>query len=398
MAQYFRNTTTGEMFAMDANTNTVYPVSSIPAGATVSQGSQTMQQVASNYGFSVTSGPAVVGNIEGTGSSGIPNPTAYPPTGGSGTSTPSSAASSTPQPVNIPNTSGQKYSIPIGYDFSGAPSGGIVNIGGQKYIYQDTYLEPVPANLANASAYTVPLKGGPILSAVTGDPTMQDHLKNIANVPELSALLPGLESILNKALESGKVINPNIEISPTQIQQFLTQATTELEPYFQERLGLLKNDIDVSMKRLMEDYQKGIERAKDPFKQALATQAESEAQAGTTFSSGRQEREKRNIDVQQNKLEDFTSTTERNIQDTGLAYEKEAGSNLARSLNLPGLTGFTATTEGISPGATRNVYAPLGNIPLGNIGKEKEVALNLRKSELEESFRKNRILDLSPLS
>ena len=65
-----------------------------------------------------------------------------------------------PQPITVANTSGQKYSVPTGYDYSGAPSGGIVDIGGQKYIYQGTYLEPVPANLAGASAYVVPQTGG----------------------------------------------------------------------------------------------------------------------------------------------------------------------------------------------------------------------------------------------
>ena len=233
---------------------------------------------------------------------------------------------------------------------------------------------------------------------VSEDPAMASHLANIAGVPELAGLLPGLESILNKAIESGKVVNPNIEISPAQIQQFLTQATTELEPYYKERLGLLKNDLDVSMKRLTEDYAKGIERAKDPFKQELATQAEGEAQSGTAFSSGRADREKRTVDVQQNKLEDFTTQATRNIQDTGLAYEKEAGSDLARSLNLPTLTGYSASNTGITPGVTRSVYAPLGNIPLGSVGKERETALRTRASELEETYRRNRILDLSPLS
>lgn len=240
--------------------------------------------------------------------------------------------------------------------------------------------------------------GGAILSDLSKDPSLQEHFNNVSSVPELAGLLPGLESMLEKAIESGKVVNPNIEISPVQIAQFLNQAKTELEPYYQEKLSLLRSDLDLSVKRLVDDYTKGIERAKDPFKQELETQAESEAQSGTTYSSERVDRERRLVVGQQEKLDDFTTSATRSLQDKGLSFEKEAGSNLARTLNIPGLTGFKATTGGITPGATQSTYNPLGNIALGNIGKEREVALRTRASELEENFRRNRILDLSPLS
>jgi len=200
-----------------------------------------------------------------------------------------------------------------------------------------------------------------------------------------------------KAIEAGKVVNPNIELSPAVLKKFKDQAITELDPYYKEKFSLLDNEFNTSIGRLMEDYNKQMGRVDTGFKEKLGAQAGTEAEQGTAFSSGRQAREARTVELANQTLEDETVGVQRSAQDAATSYEKLAGTDRLKSLNIPGLRSFTATNTGVTPGASRTLYNPLGNIAMGDYNKQKTVDISTRASDLENVYRKNRTLDLSTL-
>lgn len=235
----------------------------------------------------------------------------------------------------------------------------------------------------------------PVVAAQLQDPATKAWFDSAP--PELQVAYLQAASSLDSALASGKVVNPNIQLTDAENRKLLDQATQELDPYYQEKFGISKNDFQTSISRLMEDYQTGINRTKDTFKQDLANQAEGEAQAGTAYSSGRVDRQGRTLNLQQNTLDDAVTAATRAGQDAAKTYEQQAGTSNLRSLNIPGLSTFQATPTGVNTTGSRNLYAPLGTVPLGEIGKAKETAISARKSQLESAFRSNRLLDLTSL-
>jgi LysM repeat protein len=216
--------------------------------------------------------------------------------------------------------------------------------------------------------------------------------------PEMQAYFLETGRYQGMMLENGKVVNPNIELSPSVIKKFVDQATTEIDPAYKEKFSLLDNEFTTSIDRMMTDYNKEMGRVDTSFKKTLGEQAQSEAESGTAFSSGRQDRETQAVDKQNQIMGDFTTSVQRTAQDNALKYEEAAGSDRLRSLNIPGLTSYNASNQGVSQGASRSLYAPLGNIALGSINKTREVDLAQRSKELEGDYRKSRILDYSSLS
>lgn len=198
-----------------------------------------------------------------------------------------------------------------------------------------------------------------------------------------------------KAIESGKVVNPNIELTPEVLKKFKDQAMTELDPVYKEKFSLLDNEFNTSISRLMDEYNKQMGRVDTTFKQTLGTQAEGEAASGTAFSSGRKQRQERTIDLQNQTLADTELAAQQAAQDTATAYEKLAGSDKLRTLNIPGLTQYRASGTGVTSAGTRSLYNPLGNIALGEYNQQKEKELGLRSAELEKDYRANRELNLS---
>ena len=246
--------------------------------------------------------------------------------------------------------------------------------------------------------------GGIYAGVIKSNPVFADMLKDPAMKAQYDSLPPDLQGIflqtansLGKAIESGKVINPNIELTPAENAKLLKQAETELDPYYREQLGIMQDDFSTSIGRLMEDYGKATSREGDKFKRTLDTQAETEAGQGTTYSSGRVDREKQTVTEEQQALDDAATTLERSATDKAKAFEEKAGSSALRTLNIPGLTTLSATNTGLTSGPSRQLYAGRGNIELGTTQKERVTAVGQRKNELEEAFRKNRLLDLTKL-
>lgn len=220
------------------------------------------------------------------------------------------------------------------------------------------------------------------------------NLKNQFNQlsPTLQAAYIQMLQSLGKTVESGKVVNPNIEITPEKVAEFTSQATSELDPYYQEQIKNYQADLDTSIKRLSEDFSTGVRNAEEPFKLNLAAQAESEAQAGLTYSSSRNNRLSTAVNEQQQKIDELAKSTGRNIQDAYTTAERSLGSNILNSIAKTYLPNYNVSSSGFNQNGTSNVSSLQGNLA-GTINKEKTTAIKSRASELEEAYRQQRILN-----
>src|SRR3990167_2493566 len=239
------------------------------------------------------------------------------------------------------------------------------------------------------------IKLDPFLAEQFGDEKTRAMFQNLP--PELQSVYLQAVKSFTKKVESGQVINPDIELTPEILKQFTDQATAEIDPYYKEVLGGIKGDLDISFQRMQEDYDKSIGKTEERFKENLAIQAGNEAEQGTAFSSGRIQREQQAVTNQQRQLDDTSLGLARDVQDIGRQAERQIGSTELGGVIIPQFKTYQASTQGFMPSGTRSLFTPQGNM-LGTIPKQRTVDLANRSSNLEEMYRTNRVLDLKPLS
>ena len=254
----------------------------------------------------------------------------------------------------------------------------------------------VPAADTGSSLYDIAIQNSPLLAEQLRDPAKRAQFEALPD--DLKGIYVQTMRSLEGAIEAGKVVNPNIEITPAENRKLLEQARTELEPYYAEQLDFLRDDFETSIDRLTTDVGKAVSRAKDPFAETLRSAAEDEAQAGLTYSSGRLRRENARVDKANQAIEDLVTEARRSATDAATQYERKAGSSALRTLNIPTLNTYQATNRGIVDTGTRRLYEPTTGDALGSIEKEKTTAVEARRSELEDALRRSRILDLAGLS
>lgn len=276
-------------------------------------------------------------------------------------------------------------------------SGGQVSIP-QPPVYQPPQPQPTPTqpiiqpevDTSTSAVYDSLIAADPLLVDFFKKPGIRDEYNNMRDDQKIGYIQASRS--LAKALEDGLQINPElVKITPQQLQEFYQKAESEMSKdssdYFQEQFRIIKGDLDRSVSRLVDDYQKGVSRSEEPFKQGLADQSQLESEQGTVYSSERTRREASTILGHNQKLQDASTSLGRSVQDLGIGYEKVAGSDLARSLNLPGASTFQASQSGYTPSSPRSLYIPLGDV-FGSGQREKVTALKSRQNVLEQDYRK----------
>lgn len=219
----------------------------------------------------------------------------------------------------------------------------------------------------------------------------------VATIPALKETLDILRLQLQQKLEEGKKVNPDLTITPELAQKFVNDATSELDPYYQELIGQHKQDLDISFRQLQQDYTTAIQREQPAFQDKLESQDISEAESGTAFSSGRVKREGDIVRGQQERLDDMFNQSQREVQSRALSSERAIGSRNFADLGIPSLSTYSAGRT-ISPRGeltstgTRSLYTPQGGL-FGTVPAEQKTAVAKRAGELETNELNKRILD-----
>ncbi len=242
------------------------------------------------------------------------------------------------------------------------------------------------------SMYQDLIDNDPFLKEQFADATIRENFGKMS--PTLQMAYIEMMKSLGTQIDAGKVINPNIEITPEQVKKFTDQAITELDPYYQEQINNYKDDLDTSITRLTEDFETGVRNAEDPFKRNLEVVAENEAQAGTVYGSERGVRENINVENQQQSIDEVSKDLRRGVEDYYTTAERTLGSDVINGIETPKLNEYNVSNKGFQKTGTRNLFTPIGGV-IGSLNKEKTTAVKGRASELEDEFRQQRLLNIN---
>lgn len=224
--------------------------------------------------------------------------------------------------------------------------------------------QPNPNYNQNSSggAFTVPdalqqmAKNNPFIADLIKDPANSSLIQQLATNPTLLAGFLEQAKAVPENIQSGKVLNPNLDITnPDVLKRYMDNAHSLLDPYYKEQMGFQQKDLQTAFDRLSEDYNNTASRSEDVFKQTLGANAEDAAQKGTTYSSGRVDAENRAVTTQQNALDDTLKNATRSAQDTLNAKERQIGSSALAGMGLPSLNAYQATTSGYTPLGSRSI-------------------------------------------
>lgn len=208
--------------------------------------------------------------------------------------------------------------------------------------------------------------------------------------PQLDEILKRMGTYLEDLKAQGKKLNPNVEIEPATIQKFLDQATQEIEPYYSQQIGVIKDDVKRSLDTLQKQFTLQRQQDEQQFKRSIESTQESAADRGTIFS-GRRARDE----------QDLSQSQQRASESAAISAAQQAGNILrgteqqigSRNLDFtaPTFTAPTVSASGFQTGRTLDVFNP-SNIT-GSLERERTTAIQSRKNELEQLERSRRALN-----
>lgn len=204
---------------------------------------------------------------------------------------------------------------------------------------------------------TAPATGGNVPG---GDTTAY----NTGNT-DLDTMLNAFLDTLKAITDAGKVVNPNIDITPELTKQWLDQASTELDPYYQSQFSAIKGDLSTDLNYLSDQYKSVAKTNEETFKQNLATSRENAANSGTIFSGARGVNEQSLADTSQRNMEGLSGDLTYKAQKTGNVAEQNIGSTNLSGLNSPTYKSYSMSTLGEGqyiPLSDRSLFNPTGGV------------------------------------
>lgn len=210
--------------------------------------------------------------------------------------------------------------------------------------------------------------------------------------PQLDQLYKTMESWLTSLKAQGKVVNPNIEITPELMKGFLDQAENEINPYYRSQFSAIKSDLQSNLDYLAKDYELNKQSQQAQFRNQLGLQRETEAEKGTLFSGGRRERANNLTSAYNRQLQSDEMGFLNKTQGLGTTAERTIGSSNLADIKPPTVNSYQARTLGegnFANVAPRSLFSPTSGIT-GSLEREQLTATNVRQRELESGYRTKR--------
>lgn len=226
-------------------------------------------------------------------------------------------------------------------------------------------------------------------------PVQNTSTKYSTGNSQLDALLGEMQGYLDKLISSGKTVNPNIELTPAEIQGFLDQASTEINPYYKSQFDVIKKDLSSNLDLLQKSYELNKENSLSDFTKSLGASRESASGAGTIFSGVRGKNEQQLVDAENRILKGQDLQTKQSAQNAVTTAERQIGSRNLSDITLPTFNSVTASNSGLGsfvPSRTLDYFSS-GGIT-GSLEREQTTAVQSRAANLEEAARKTRALNL----
>ena len=274
-------------------------------------------------------------------------------------------------PQNNPNPSPGAYSGPI-----------LQGQSAQDALYSQQ--PSIPSGGVSGGAVSNGAGGGGGGIPTTGDPQMDETLK-------------ALQTYLDDLQKRGQILNPDINLTPEKLAEFMSQAEREIHPFYASNLKLAKNSLLTSLGYSRDQLQQYEQDAEKKYGKSLRDLQESAAEQGFAQSGRRIEAER---DLATETQQDITNKR----RDLSFGASQDVG-QFAEQYGTPSQSEFPTLSQAptVSAGAF-NFSRPSGSSPLYNLSPdvynnligsqqyEEEAAKRTRASGLEEAFRSNEVL------
>ncbi len=163
---------------------------------------------------------------------------------------------------------------------------------------------------------------------------------------QLDALQGQLGSYVDQLAASGKTINPNIELSPSTVQQFLDQAKSEIHPYYASQIDSMKNEIGSSLQNMQRQYDLAKSGQEADFKKNLNDTREQLAAGGAAQSGFRGQQEQQLQQGAQRSIQSLTNSAAGNAGSTLYNAAQNIGSRNISDLGNGSFGTPTVSTAG----------------------------------------------------
>jgi hypothetical protein len=194
-----------------------------------------------------------------------------------------------------------------------------------------------------------------------------------------------LTDYIKTLTDQGKRVNPNVTIDQATIDKFMTQAKSELDPYYSSVFGQAQTDIQRQMQKYGEDYQAQEKNLGQEYGQALEQTQESYARRGLGFSSERDKAEQLLADRAQSGLSSLQQNATRQAEEYGSAAASTFGSrNLPSSFNFNTGAAPIQKKPGVYGFSTSNTPTSLFKMPNSVVGTQERQRLFDEKNRVNE--------------
>ena len=238
-----------------------------------------------------------------------------------------------------------------------------VTLGNGQVVYVDNQ-----GNFSNANGQPMTntqVAGGQQAAAPAPQKAAFDPTGN----PNLDSILQGLQDFVTKNIAAGNVVNPNLQITPDLASQFLQQAHSQVDPYYQAQINQEIAGINQNLQTLSTQYQNDQANTQATFQQNIAQERNQAGANGVAFSGGRGLTEQNALAAQNRTLSNLDTTYAQNMGNVLRAAAAKIGNNnlgLSGNLNsfqLPTMVGQQATLEGARGGAVQGNALNFGYNP-----------------------------------
>lgn len=234
--------------------------------------------------------------------------------------------------------------------------------------------------------------------------TIEDYI--IPHIPQMTSqtsaagsldnLINVLQDYIDELRRRGKVINPNVEITPDKVAEFLHQAEKEINPFYANQLKMAREGFLRELGFTREDIEKKEQELERKYRESLRTLGESFAERGFALSGIRQQKERELAELAQGDIEDLRRQAQRTAERAARKFVQRFGFENLPRISLPEAP-RVFPSEPTFERSTREIpfYQLSPEVFQGIIGSEefqRRADVQRRAAELEEAFRKRQAL------
>lgn len=215
--------------------------------------------------------------------------------------------------------------------------------------------------------------------------------------PEFQQLYSQLNDYLAKLQQNGQVLNPNIQLDPTHVAQFLSQAQSEINPYYAGQLKLAQDDLSRSLTNAQQTNSANEASTQRAYSSSLRTLGENAADQGFAQSGIRNRQEGDLATNTQATLDAGRRDLNFGATNAASGFARQYGTAALPSMNI-GATPQVSTGESTfgSSGRQLPLYQLSPDVYNGLTGSQQyqqQADITNRASQLEGAFNSNQAIN-----